>query len=154
MLRIYLVVGLILMSGCTYNAPVAPAQVDNRTTVAILYESAFNKALAVLSADGYGIKSADRTNGIITTEKKLVRLDETQGDCGNIWGIPYLKDTRTTTHVAYSLFIQPRGSETSITVNTTIDGIFNAMAGEQTKQLSCYSSGHLEQSLIQKMKQP
>jgi uncharacterized lipoprotein len=143
--------GLIL-AGCAYNAPVAPATLNNSAVLALPVDAAWARTLQALSANGALVRTADRSQGLISTDKHAVRLTEQDADCGNIWGIPYLKDTRTTTDVAYAVYLQGDGAATRITVNTRIDGTFNAMASERSKQLSCTSLGALEAALIERIK--
>jgi len=144
-----------LMYGCAYNPPIYnaadPARTENKAELAIGYDDAWRKGISVLAAEGYSIKVSNKQDGIITTDKKLVRLNETQADCGNIWGLPYTKDTRTTTNVSLSLFLRDAAGKTAITVNAQIEGIFNATAMDSGKQLSCYSTGYVEKNIIYKL---
>lgn len=152
-----LVVSFISLAGCAYNPPTynaaSPANSDNKIVLNSSPDKVFNRSLTALASDGYQIKVADKQNGIITTEKKLVRLNEEQADCGNIWGISYVKDTRTATYASYSLLLSPAGDKTEVMVNTHIEGLFNSSAMEQsTKQLACHSSGYLEKALIERLR--
>ena len=136
---------MVFMVGCAYNPPIynRPEQsnLKNKAVLDIPFEQAWQKTINTLFSQGYLIKVADKNNGIITTERKSVKLNETQADCGNIWGLAYTKDERTT-------HVQKAENNTIITVNTNIEGLFNAIASGDTKQLSCYSLGYLEQDLI------
>ena len=149
-LLIVIVVGLAV--GCTYNAPVKPAALENSATLSVPLDVAWQRTMRVLAAQGAMVKTADKAQGVITTDKATVWLNETQADCGNIWGIPYLKDSRTMTEVAYSVYLQGDGYRTSVTVNTKIEGRFKATANQQaTTELSCFSLGTLERDLIEKI---
>ena len=151
------ILALVLVSvsvGCAYNAPVKPTALDNTTTLSVPPDVVWQRTLRVLAAQGAMVKTSDKAQGIITTDKATVRLDETQADCGNIWGIPYLKDSRTLTDVAYSVYLRGDGTRTSITVNTKIEGRFKATATQQaTTELSCFSLGAVERDLITRIQQ-
>lgn len=146
------VIGLV---GCAYNPPIYnagnPTENNKKTILDISYNDAWKKSLQVLATSGYNIKTTNKQDGIIATDKKLVRLDESQVDCGNIWGLPYAKDTRTATSASISLLLQAKGEKTSLTVNSQIEGLFNATAVSTSKQLSCYSLGYLEKDVIDKI---
>ena len=152
MIRPALIILMIFIAGCAYNPPIynRPEQsnLKNKAVLDIPFEQAWQKTINTLFSQGYLIKVADKNNGIITTERKSVKLNETQADCGNIWGLAYTKDERTTTYVVHSIHVQKAEGNSIITVNTNIEGLFNAIASGDTKQLSCYSLGYLEQDLI------
>jgi hypothetical protein len=144
----------VLCFGCAYNAPVKPSVLENTAGLSVSPDVAWQRAMRVLAAQGAMVKIADKAQGIITTDKATVRLNEVQADCGNIWGIPYLKDSRTMTEVAYSVYLLGDGNRTSVTVNTKIEGRFKATATQQaTTELSCFSLGILERDLITKIQQ-
>jgi uncharacterized lipoprotein len=114
----------------------------------------WQRTVRVLATQGAMVKTADKAQGLITTDKATVRLNETQADCGNILGIPYLKDSRTLTEVAYAVYLRGDGNRTSITVNTKVEGRFKSTATQQaTTELSCFSLGALERDLIGKIQQ-
>lgn len=152
MLAFYVVLP-ILLAGCAYNAPLQPASIRNYSVVAMPIETAWVRTFNALSNSGAMITSADRSQGLISTGKQTIRLTETEADCGNLWGIPYLKDSRTMTDVTYAVRLQDEGPSTRITVNTRIEGTFNAVASEHTKRLSCFSLGALERQLIDQISQ-
>lgn len=151
------ILALLIVSlsvGCASNAPVKPSALENTTTLSRPLDVVWQRTMRVLAAQGAMVKTADKTQVLITTDKVTVRLNETQADCGNIGGIPYLKDSRTLTEVAYSVYLRDDGNRTSITVNTKIEGRFKATATQQaTTELSCFSLGTLERELIAKIQQ-
>ena len=149
------IIVIIFMGGCAYNPPVQntmeQSPIDKKREVNLAYDQAFKNTINALYDLGYSVKVSDKDNGIITTEKKHVSLNEDQADCGNIWGIPYLKDKRTTSHAAHSVRVRANGDKSTIQVNTEISAIFNATASGETKSLSCVSSGYLERILLDKI---
>ena len=158
----WLVVAILVVIGCAYNPPIYNAARDeaggtigtaNKATLEIPFDEAWQRTIKALYDTGYSIKNSDKSSGIITTDKRTVRLNETQVDCGNIWGIPYAKDTRTTTTVFFSALLQRSVGKTEIIINSQIEGLFNATAVSGTKQLSCVSLGGIEKDLIERVKQ-
>ena len=147
----HLIIGLFV-SGCAYNAPIQPQLVNNKATLSLPYDQVWKATLQQLIEGGHQIKTSSREDGYISTEKALIRLAPDQADCGNILGIPYLKDDRTITHVSYGIALKSRSAQTTdITVATSIDAEFNATSNSGTKHLSCFSTGFLEKGLIDKI---
>lgn len=150
----FLMLPLLMLIGCAYNAPVRPAAINNAAVLAMPIDTAWSRTLQVLAGEGALVKTADRSQGLIATDKHAVQLTEQDADCGNIWGISYLKDSRTTAEVAYAVYLQSNGQGTSVTVNTTISALFNASSMDPGKRLTCYSSGTLERKLLETIASP
>lgn len=148
-----LIVGLAV--GCAEFArfaPVPPAIVGNSATLALPLDVVWERTMRVLATQKPVVKNAHPADFFITTSKATVRLDETQADCGTYSGRPYLKDGRTLTEVAYSVYLQGNEKQTSILVNAEIEGRFQGTAThEVTTALSCVSLGTLERDLIRKV---
>ena len=145
--------------GCTfnpppiYNAPDPQSTLNNKTILDLPYEQAWEKTISVLFHDGQLISISDKENGIITTNKKTIRLNEKQADCGSIWRFFYLVDQSTMSQAAYSIhLLSEKNDKTEITVNTHIHALVYSTDERQTKQLTCVSLGYLETYLIRKLK--
>ncbi len=142
----------LAVSACVYNPPSEQKTQSATTTVAIPVGQAWDRVLAVLTESGYTITATSKESGSITTGEKLVRLNETQADCGNIWGIPYTKDPRTQTLVSFTVRLTESSlGQTKTVIATRVEGRFLAYAGAQTTLLQCQSLGYLEQDLIGKL---
>lgn len=143
----------LAISACTYNPPAPERSFPQAATATINapYAKVWDKALSVLA--GYPIAVANKESGVITTGAKPVRLTDAQADCGNIWGLPYVKDKRTTTSVVYSVQLSPSGESTMVTANTTISGNFVSHAGASSLTLNCRSLGDLEAALLRRLSQ-
>jgi hypothetical protein len=151
MIKQLLVLPVILsIMGCAYNGPIKREKIENQRLVNAPVEQVWSNAIRTLASEGYPILTASKEAGVISTGKKLTKLTEADADCGNIWGLPYVKDDRTTTNVSQSVILVSAGSSTAVTVNTQIEGLFNAQAGGDGKRLDCFSQGSLEKSLLQK----
>jgi hypothetical protein len=108
----------------------------------------WQRALRALATRGAMIETADRSSGVIATRPATTQVTEQDADCGNILGIPYLRDRRTTATVAYSLLLEQSGSGTTVTISTQIEAIFIATSTSPSLQLLCVSLGTLDRSLI------
>ena len=145
-----LIVGLAV--GCAYIAPEKPTAFGNSAILSLPIDVVWERTMRVLGAQKPVVKSADPADFFITTSKATVRLNETQADCGTYSGSPYLRDGRTLTEVAYSVYLQGNEKQTSILVNAEIEGRFQGTAThEVTTALSCVSLGTLERDLIRKV---
>ncbi len=151
-MRYLAITAILAMPGCAYNPPTpqqsAPATV---TTISKPAASVWDRALAVLTESGYPIVVAQKESGLITTGSQVVRLTDAQADCGNIWGLPYVKDRRTLTGVAYSLRITDADGAARVVVNSTITGNFVSHAGATALRLDCRSLGQIEQDLLRRI---
>ena len=147
---------LLIMSlsvGCEYIVPVKPTA-ENPTTLGLPFGVTYQRTMHALATQKPVVKSTDKAELLITTDKATVRLNETQADCGTQSGKPYVKDSRTVTKVAYSVHLRDDGNGTYITVNTEIEGRFQGAAThEATTELSCVSLGTLERDLITKIRE-
>ena len=117
-----LIVGLAV--GCAEFArfaPVPPAIVGNSATLALPLDVVWERTMRVLATQKPVVKNAHPADFFITTSKATVRLNETQADCGTYSGSPYLRDGRTLTEVAYSVYLQRDGHRTRILVNAEIE---------------------------------
>lgn len=151
-MRFSLLTVIALLSGCVYNAPVEQAVENVSAVLSVPIGSAWNKTLSALTDSGYTITQTAKDSGIITTGDKYVRLNESQVDCGNIWGLPYTKDPRTQTLVAYTVRLtEAELNQTKVSIVTRVQGKFVAHAGAQTTELQCRSLGFAENDLLQKI---
>lgn len=106
-------------------------------------DSVQNKIIRTLIGKGFTLSS--KSDGIIITTAKIVRLTTKEASCGSLMGLPYIKDNRTITRLSYSVTLI---DSTMVTVATNIEGVFNSHAGATTITLICTSTGSLERSLL------
>ena len=95
---------------------------------------------------------------LIKTDPIPMKLNSAQVDCGSMFGIPYIKDKRTKTAVAYKIRIKKAEDNTSdIDVDITIDGymdvnenapFFVDKTRDKSKTLTCKSKGILEEDFV------
>ncbi len=146
---------LLIMSlagGCAYLVPAKPSA-ENPTTLGLPFGLVYERTMHALATERPAVKSKDTEGLLITTDKVVVRLNETQADCGTYAGKSYLKDSRTLTSVAYSVHLREDGDATHITVKSEIDGRFQGTATHEATDLSCVSLGTLERDLIIKIQE-
>ncbi len=139
-----------LGSGCAYLAPAKPST-ENPTTLGLPFGLVSERTMHALATERPAVKSRDKEGLLITTDKVVVRLNETQADCGTFAGKSYLKDSRTLTNVAYSVHLREDGDATHVTVKSEIEGRFQGTATHEATELSCVSLGMLERDLIIKI---
>lgn len=142
----------IVLVGCVYHPP-SKIEFNNQTSLSMDYIRVWQNAIQTLALAGYLIKISDQQNGIITTEKKTVQLDETQADCGDLGGFSYIKDKRTVTDIALSIILKNSGQEkTEVVVNSQIEAVFNTGDTTATKKMPCTSTGVVEQDILKRLK--
>ncbi len=142
---------LLASAGCGHNTLPDSASINNSLLLQMSYDEAFDRTLKVLAAAGYTVHKEDREQGIIITNKKLVMLSETGADCGAMLGLPYTRDSHTTSDVSFSISLKRAGQRTEILLNSQIDAIFNTRAMGGRSNFSCYSLGALEKELIHRI---
>jgi len=150
MKHILITLYILLIGGCA-GAPTKPQHLKNSDVINKSFDDTWNKAMQVLAADGYPIATTSKESGIISTSPKTMRLNETQANCGSAFGIDYMGDYRVTTKVVHSIILQKQKSETQVTINTQIDGVFIASAVNEPKNLQCLTQGGLEEDLLSKL---
>lgn len=136
-----------LLAGCaaTYEPPKTKAREYSAAVDADRSRIA-EAARKVLVLDGYQVSGAD---GVLSTGPKLVALSALDADCGTTAGLPYIKDKRTITHVAYGVI----AADKHVTIRTTIEGEYlktHIIAGVA---MQCVSTGRLERALLESIKQ-
>ena len=139
----------------------APSLAD---IVAMSPDAAFQKASAVLVGLDAIPTFRDKELGVLKTDPVPVRLTPEQGDCGKMFGIPYLKDKRTKTAATYQVVIKPvAGEQAEVSVKVTLDGYMDVNEGapffidktrDKNKVLSCTSKGSLEAKFFELMRAP
>lgn len=152
--RTALIASTVFIFGCSYQPPVQTAAIQNFRTIDRPVDKVWDDALGILVLQGYPIILNDKSSGVITTGKKLVKLNETQADCGAILGFPFLKDKRAVTSASYSIRITQMGSKSEVRVNSQIEGNFISHAGATNQHLNCASLGFLETELLNKITAP
>ena len=151
MIRLATAVLLLFLGACQHNPPAKRAE-SATATLTMSAQKAWDRALNALVEGGHTITASSKESGIITTGGKYVRLNETNADCGNMLGIPFLMDSRAQTVLAYTVRLVDTGSDQSrVIVTTKIEGKFTAHAGAPTQFLECESLGVLERELIGKI---
>jgi len=148
-MRRLILISALLASACAYNPPAETVISSAEAVMALPINSVWSKTLNELTAAGYPITATSKPDGLIVTGEHYVRLNETQADCGNIWGIPYTKDTRSQTLVSYTVRLtEADGGKTRATISTRVRGTFTPYAGATTQELQCHSLGYLERDLV------
>lgn len=141
------IVSLSLIScAATYEAPTLQPQ-DFTRSINGSQATIFSATKKALIFDGYQIATSDQEAGVISTDKKLLKLTEQDCDCGTTMGLPYIKDNRTSTHVTIGLVI----TDNQITIKPTIEGDYLKGHTSQSIEMVCISTGRIEQALFDKI---
>lgn len=127
--------------------------------VGIPPQEAYEKVLSYILDLGAVPVTRDDRLLYLKTDPLPTRLTTEEADCGSMFGIPYLKDKRTKTAVAYQVRVKKVDEQSSdINVRITVTGHMDTMEGapffvektrDTTKALICKSTGLLEQRLLQ-----
>lgn len=99
---------------------------------------------SVLISQGYIVPYFSKLDGMVTAERRDAGLTSKEADCGTMFGIPYLKDSRTKTAVEITF----TSSDESISTNVQITGTMHAGYGAPDKRLACSSTGVIEAHLL------
>lgn len=112
-------------------------------------EAIFNAAKEALILEGYMIANSDKHKGVISTEKRQMKLSEIESDCRTTKGLPYLKDKNSIINVSISIVV----SENRITIKPTFEGEY--LKGDATADIDwhCVSTGKIEETLFNKVAQ-
>ncbi|MCP4545115.1 MAG: hypothetical protein GY835_01460 [bacterium] len=137
---------LLLLVGCalTYKGP----KIEQRTytkEVPFQAEVLHKKITGVLFNQGFAI--ASDSPGMVTTERKIEDLNDKQADCGSTGGIPYLRDSRTTTWLTISI----RYENGRVGIRTIIEGEFMPNDPLGGKKFECVSKGVIERVLFERI---
>ena len=126
-------------------------------------EAAFDKASRQLVAMGAMPTFRDKELLVIKTDPVPVKLTQAQGDCGKMFGIPYLKDKRTKVAATYQVSINPiDAGHADVSVKVSLQGYMDVNEGapffiektrDSTKVLNCTSNGWLEQQFLSQLAQ-
>ncbi len=147
----YLIFVALLLTACA-SKPVKSETYTVSDTYSIPYETAWQNAISVLAEQGFAIDSSNFNDGIISTQGSPVKLNERQADCGNFYGMLFLKDYRTTTYMTLSLdFEKMSDTETAIRVKSLLKGTFSAGVGAEQRNLTCFTSGAFERKLLKQI---
>ena len=140
---------ILLFIGCaaTYAPPTISSQ-NIMGNVQASKSDILNATKGILVMDGYQILSSDESSGTISTSSKRMKLNATQCDCGTTMGLPYIKDNRTFTDVALGILI----SENKISIKANITGEYLKGDATQGVNMTCVSTGDIENKLIEKIK--
>jgi len=139
---------LIIISGCavTYAPPVS-LSASSTQRFALPRAVIFNAAKRALVVDGYQITNADENSGIISTAPRDMRVSPDIADCGTTLGLDYLKDNRTSTHVAMGVVVYNNEME----IKANIQGNYLPSSTDQGITLTCVSKGKLESDMTHKV---
>jgi hypothetical protein len=115
---------------------------------------AYQKAVEILVEMGVVPSFRDNELRLIKTDSTPTKLSGEECDCGKMFGIPYMKDKRVKTGVAYQVRFKKIDDKTcNMDLKITIDGYMDVNEGapffiEKTKNnnkiLMCKSTGLLE----------
>lgn len=139
---------VLAIPACVYNQPAPPAQEVFSRTIEAPIEVVWKRAADNLQARGFPLALANKELGAITTGKKMVSLTSAQVDCGNIFGLPYAGDRRTTFMASLAAKVVAEGAGSTVTLSADIDGNFLSHAGAQPQRLNCRSLGALEKEIL------
>lgn len=124
-------------------------------------DAAFQKASRLLVDLGAMPTFRDKDLLVIKSDTTPVSLTPDQADCGRMFGIPYLKDKRTKTAVAYQVLIKPIDANSSdVAVTATLTGymdvnenapFFIEKTRDTNKVLTCKSKGWLEAQFLERL---
>lgn len=123
---------------------------------------AYRKAVLAFRSMGAIPTYADEGGRTIRTDYSLTRLTEKEADCGSRFGIPYIKDRKVKTAVAYEVrFEDIDGKSCEMHLKIHIDGYVDIYEGEPSaegkgggggKKLMCRSTGVLEKRFEEALK--
>lgn len=147
-MKYHTLLAVLAIPACVYNPPAPSAQEIFSKTIDIPTEVAWKRAADNLQARGFPLALADRDLGAITTGKKMISLTPAQVDCGNIFGLPYAGDRRTTFMASIAANIVADGTRSKVIASADIEGNFMAQAGAQPQRLNCRSLGALEKEFL------
>lgn len=139
---------MLAIPACVYNPPTPSVQETFSRIIDAPKEVAWKRAAENLQARGFPLILADKELGAITTGKKTIIATASQVDCGNIFGLPYAGDRRTTFSASISAKIMPEGAGSKIAISSDIEGNFIAQAGATPQHLNCRSLGILEKEIL------
>lgn len=122
---------------------------------------AYRKAVLVFRNMGAIPTYMDEGLRTIRTDYSLTRLTEREADCGGRFGIPFIKDRKVKTAVAYEVRFEDIDEKRSeMHLKILIDGYVDVYEGEPSadgkggggKKLSCRSTGELEKRFEEALK--
>ncbi len=129
-------------------SPPAPQAEPGVMAVDANREALFEAAVLTVVGAGYQIAFSDPARGLITTNRRAVRLSAAEADCGQISGEALVEDARTTTEVRLRI----RASDGQLHIRATIEG--TVAEGKLRKTtLNCISTGGLERGLLNRIVQ-
>lgn len=130
--------------------------------VSLSADEAYQKAVKILVDIGSVPSFRDKELMLIKTDQLPMKMTTEEGDCGSMFGIPYLKDKRVKTALTYQIRIKKiEDSKSDIDVKITVDGYMDVNDGapffieknrETNKVLTCKSKGVFEQRFIDALK--
>lgn len=139
---------VLAIPACVYNPPAPPVQEVFSRTIDAPKEVVWKRAADNLQARGFPLILADKELGAITTGKKAISSTPAEVDCGNIFGLPYAGDRRTTFMASFSVKVTPNGSGSQAVVSADIEGTFLSQAGASPTRLNCRSNGAIEKEIL------
>lgn len=148
-----LIIVALLLTACASGPTVRSETYSVSDTLYVPYETAWQNALRVLTAQGFTVELSNMKGGVISLRESPVKLTERQADCGSFHGIPYVKDFRTTPYMTLFIdFEKISDTKTSVRVNSVLKATFTAGVGAETRELTCYSSGNFEKKLLSQIR--
>jgi uncharacterized lipoprotein len=144
-----LLIGALLLTACASSHSVKSETYSVSDKFSIPYETAWQNALRVMTAQGFTIENSNMQGGVISLQERPVRFNERQADCGGYHGIPYLNDYRTTLYLTLFIdFDKVSDTTTAVRINSALKASFAAGVGSELREWTCYSSGYFEKKLL------
>lgn len=150
-IKFFVLLSILIIPICVFSEEV-PLPADD----------AYQKALNILVDMGAVPSFRDKELMLIKTDPLPTKMTTEEGDCGSMFGIPYLKDKRVKTALTYQVRIKKIDDKRSdVDVKITVDGYMDVNEGapffiektrETNKVLSCKSKGVFEQKFIDILK--
>lgn len=138
----------LTLSSCAFNykAPIG----ESKSAKSSISRDMFSKSKRTLVLNGYKLNLADKQEGLLATNYKVLDVKPEHADCGKTMGLDYLKDNRTKTEIAFTIELQNK----TIEVKSDIRAEYRPSGIGGTAQginLTCISKGVLERKLLNKI---
>ncbi|MDX8396366.1 MAG: hypothetical protein R8K22_08140 [Mariprofundaceae bacterium] len=161
---LFMIITTMLMASCTGGAgSMPPTAHASENIINAAPDNVYQAAIGVaLDMDLIPSKENEK-HRYFKTESKRIKLTSDECDCGSMFGISYMADSRTVTEVELSVRVKPNAGGSEITVKTNIIGYFdqsqNAMTNfmsdkhrDRDNLMDCKSLGGIETKFIQNIK--
>lgn len=146
----YLLVVLMLVSGCATYAPPVKKEIESTRTYQKSFDDTWASLISFISSNGMNIKTMDKASGLISFEKANDSgASQAFFDCGTVGSVVNIP---VYSSVTSNILVKSEDKKkTTVTVNM-FQSVKLQTSGYVTAEKECFSNGAFEKKVLDSIK--